>query len=117
QVTMTFTPETGYHWLLGGAALALCVLIAGALWPPRRRRAHGPAPRHLRSAAPGGPATSVAPGPFGGTVPFSATGSPGTGESPGTTGSSGTIGSTGSTLPSGSTGSTSSTGPSGSTGS
>jgi arabinofuranan 3-O-arabinosyltransferase len=52
-VVMTFTPVTGYHWLLGGAALALCVLIAGALWPPRRRRA--------RAAALGAPGSSGGP--------------------------------------------------------
>ena len=34
-VVMRFTPESGYHWLLLGAALALCLLIAAALWPSR----------------------------------------------------------------------------------
>jgi hypothetical protein len=34
---MAFTPVAGYHWLLAGAALALCVLIVTAAWPSRRR--------------------------------------------------------------------------------
>ncbi|HYX59542.1 MAG TPA: alpha-(1-_3)-arabinofuranosyltransferase family protein, partial [Streptosporangiaceae bacterium] len=35
-VVMTFTPAGGYHWLLAGSVLALCVLITAAAWPPRR---------------------------------------------------------------------------------
>jgi hypothetical protein len=34
---MTFTPATGYRWLLAGSALAICVLIAAAAWRSRRR--------------------------------------------------------------------------------
>ena len=34
---MTFAPATGYRWLLAASALAICVLIAAAVWPPRRR--------------------------------------------------------------------------------
>jgi arabinofuranan 3-O-arabinosyltransferase len=37
QVAMTFTPATGYRWLLAGSALAICVLIAAAAWRSRRR--------------------------------------------------------------------------------
>ena len=37
QVAMTFAPATGYRWLLAGSALAICVLIAAAVWPSRRR--------------------------------------------------------------------------------
>ena len=48
-VVMSFTPESGYHWLLGGAALALCVLIAGAAWPSR-----GGPRRGCAEAGPGG---------------------------------------------------------------
>jgi arabinofuranan 3-O-arabinosyltransferase len=51
-VVMTFTPAAGYHWLLAGSVLALCVLIAAAAWPPRR------GPRDL--AATGGPAAGRA---------------------------------------------------------
>jgi arabinofuranan 3-O-arabinosyltransferase len=53
-VVMTFTPAGGYHWLLAGSALALCVLIAAAAWPPRRRP---------RGPASGGPAAGLA-GPW-----------------------------------------------------
>jgi arabinofuranan 3-O-arabinosyltransferase len=56
-VIMSFTPESGYHWLLGGAALALCLLIAGALWPPRGGRRRVPlmaAPEPAASAGSGG---------------------------------------------------------------
>ena len=42
-VALTFTPTTGYHWLLGASVLALCALIAAAAWPSRRRRASGAA--------------------------------------------------------------------------
>jgi arabinofuranan 3-O-arabinosyltransferase len=42
-VALTFTPTTGYHWLLGASVLALCVLIAAAVWPSRRRRPRGAA--------------------------------------------------------------------------
>ncbi len=52
-VVMTFNPAAGYHWLLAGSVLALCVLITAAVWPPRR------GPRGL--AASGG----VAAGPAG----------------------------------------------------
>jgi len=51
-VVMTFAPAAGYHWLLAGSVLALCVLIAAAAWPPRR------GPRDL--AAPGRPAAGRA---------------------------------------------------------
>jgi arabinofuranan 3-O-arabinosyltransferase len=60
-VVMTFTPVTGYHWLLGGAALALCVLIAGALWPSRRGRVRAAAARRPRGAAFGDPGSSGSP--------------------------------------------------------
>jgi arabinofuranan 3-O-arabinosyltransferase len=109
KVVMTFTPETGYHWLLGGAALALCVLIAGALWPPRRRRARTPAPRHLRSVAPG---ESAAPGERttpGGTATFGRTGSPGDAapfNAPGSLGGTGSPGDPGSPGGTGSSGGT-----------
>jgi hypothetical protein len=64
---MSFTPAGGYHWLLAGAVLAVCVLIAAAAWPPRfrpRRLRFRPRrfrPRRLRfrpprlAADPGGP--------------------------------------------------------------
>jgi arabinofuranan 3-O-arabinosyltransferase len=35
-VVMTFIPAAGYHWLLTGSVLALCVLITAAAWPSRR---------------------------------------------------------------------------------
>jgi arabinofuranan 3-O-arabinosyltransferase len=66
-VVMTFIPVTGYHWLLGGAALALCVLIAGALWPSRRGRVRAAAARRPRGAALGDPRSSGGPGSSGGT--------------------------------------------------
>ena len=37
HVALTFTPATGYRWLLAGSAVAICVLIAAAAWPSRRR--------------------------------------------------------------------------------
>ena len=56
-VVMTFTPAGGYHWLLAGSVLALCVLIAAAAWPPRR----GPRDR-AASAGAGGRACRVLAG-------------------------------------------------------
>jgi arabinofuranan 3-O-arabinosyltransferase len=51
-VVMSFTPVTGYHWLLLGSVLAACVLIAAAAWPSRRRpRRHAaPPPRGSEAA-------------------------------------------------------------------
>ncbi len=60
-VVMTFSPVTGYHWMLGAAALALCALIAGAAWPSRRRRAPGAAAPRLRAAAFDGPGAHGGP--------------------------------------------------------
>ncbi len=37
-VVMSFSPVTGYHWLLLGSVLAVCALIAAAAWPWRRPR-------------------------------------------------------------------------------
>jgi arabinofuranan 3-O-arabinosyltransferase len=50
-VVMRFTPESGYHWLLLGAALALCLLIAAALWPSRGGPRRGPLRRSRRGGA------------------------------------------------------------------
>jgi arabinofuranan 3-O-arabinosyltransferase len=53
-VVMSFTPVTGYHWLLLGSVLAVCVLIAAAAWPSRRRprrRAAAPESRGSGGAA------------------------------------------------------------------
>jgi arabinofuranan 3-O-arabinosyltransferase len=61
RVAMTFTPATGYRWLLAGSALAICVLIAAAAWPSRRRRSLRPYPATAGPAEPG--ATEIAPGP------------------------------------------------------
>ena len=69
RVVMSFTPATGYRWLLAGSALAICLLIAVAAWPSRRR---SPLPPPLRpspaSAGLIGPAaTEISPslGPLG----------------------------------------------------
>ena len=51
---MTFTPATGYQWLLAGSALAICVLIAAAAWPSRRRPRLRPYPAAAGLAGPGG---------------------------------------------------------------
>jgi arabinofuranan 3-O-arabinosyltransferase len=51
-VVMTFSPAAGYHWLLAGSVLALCVLITAAAWPPRR----GPRGRAASAGAAAGPA-------------------------------------------------------------
>ena len=59
-VVMTFTPVTGYHWLLGGAVLALCVLIAAALWPSRRSAPRASARTGPPAARP--PGWSATPG-------------------------------------------------------
>jgi arabinofuranan 3-O-arabinosyltransferase len=63
HVALTFTPATGYRWLLAGSAVAICVLIAAAAWPSRRCP-------HLRmrpaAAGPGGLArTGPGLGPVG----------------------------------------------------
>ena len=62
---MTFTPATGYHRLLAGSVLAVCVLIAAAAWPPRRgsRRTRG---MRRPAADAGGPAAGAgSAGPVG----------------------------------------------------
>jgi arabinofuranan 3-O-arabinosyltransferase len=51
-VVMTFSPATGYHWLLAGSVFALCVLITAAAWPPRRE----PRGRATSAGAVAGPA-------------------------------------------------------------
>jgi len=54
-VVMSFTPVTGYHWLLLGSALAACALIAAAAWGWARRRPGGrPGPRPRGSGRPEG---------------------------------------------------------------
>ena len=61
RIVMTFTPATGYRWLLVASAVAICVLIAAAAWPPRRRS-------RLAAAGRAGPAAneiSSAPGLLG----------------------------------------------------
>jgi arabinofuranan 3-O-arabinosyltransferase len=62
-VTMTFTPVTGYHWLLIGSVLAVCVLIAAAAWPRRRRRDAG---RRRSADGPDAGARKSADGPDAG---------------------------------------------------
>jgi arabinofuranan 3-O-arabinosyltransferase len=59
RVVMAFPPTTGYRWLLAGSALAVCVLIAAAAWPSRRR------PRPAAGGLVGPAATESGPGPFG----------------------------------------------------
>ncbi len=60
RVVMTFAPATGYRWLLAGSALAVCVLIAAAAWPSRRRPSLRPRPA---AAGLAGPApTEISPG-------------------------------------------------------
>ena len=57
RIVMTFTPATGYRWLLVASAVAICVLIAAAAWPSRRRS-------RLAAAGRAGPAaTGISPGP------------------------------------------------------
>ena len=67
-VILRFTPESGYHWLLLGAALALCLLITVALWLPRGPR-RGPLRRSrrrdVRRMAPVAPAGSSGAGSGG----------------------------------------------------
>ena len=58
---MTFTPATGYQWLLAGSALAICVLIAAAAWPSRRR----PRPAAAGLDGPAPAETSPSRGPLG----------------------------------------------------
>jgi arabinofuranan 3-O-arabinosyltransferase len=53
-VVMTFTPVTGYRWLLGVAALAVCLLAAAAAWPTRRRVAWGHPADKAQSVGPVG---------------------------------------------------------------
>ena len=62
-VALSFTPATGYHWLLGASVLALCVLIAAAVWPSRR-----PGPRGV-GAWPADRRRSVSPPPGTGWPP------------------------------------------------
>ena len=64
-VVMSFTPESGYHWLLGGAALALCVLIAGAAWPSRGGPRRRPLRRPRGAAGRRGPGAAAEAGPGG----------------------------------------------------
>ena len=56
HIAMTFTPTSGYHWVLAGSALAVCLLIAMAAWPGRRRPPFRPP---VQAVAPVGPATSA----------------------------------------------------------
>jgi arabinofuranan 3-O-arabinosyltransferase len=62
RVIMRFTPASGYHWLLIGSALAVCVLIAAAAWPARRRARRG---GHHPAADAGGPGAGSRPGAAG----------------------------------------------------
>ena len=72
-VVMAFTPVGGYHWLLIGAALALCALIAAAAWPagwpsrpgPRQRRRADAPDAPVAEAGTAGSAGSLAAGPAG----------------------------------------------------
>ena len=65
RVVMTFGPATGYRWLLAGSALAICVLIAAAVWPSRRRSRLRP--RHAAADLAGPAPTEISPslGPLG----------------------------------------------------
>lgn len=56
---MTFAPATGYRWLLAGSALAICVLIAAAVWPSRRRPSLRP--RHAAADLTGPALTEMSP--------------------------------------------------------
>jgi arabinofuranan 3-O-arabinosyltransferase len=38
-VVMTFAPAGGYHGVLIGSAIAVCLLLAAVVWPRRRRKA------------------------------------------------------------------------------
>jgi len=74
-VVMTFVPAAGYHWLLAGSVLALCVLITAAAWPPRRgprglAASDGPAagPSEAGPAGPAGYWLAPGVGPGVGTV-------------------------------------------------
>jgi arabinofuranan 3-O-arabinosyltransferase len=62
---MTFTPATGYHWLLAGSVLAACVLIVIAIRPARRgpRRTRGA--RRGAAGARGPAAEAGSAGPAG----------------------------------------------------
>ena len=57
---MTFGPATGYRWLLAASALAICVLIAAAAWPSRRRSRLRP--RHAVADLAGSAPTEISPG-------------------------------------------------------
>ena len=65
RVVMAFTPATGYRWLLAGSALAICVLIAAAAWPSRRRSHLRLSPAAAGMAGPAGGGTSPSLGPLG----------------------------------------------------
>ena len=56
HIVMTFTPTRGYHSVLGGSALAVCVLIALAAWPGRRRP---PVQPRAQEVGPGTPPTGA----------------------------------------------------------
>lgn len=62
HVVMSFAPVSGYHWVLGGSVLAVCLLIAMAVWPGRRRP---PVQPSGQAAGAGGP-PSEADGPASG---------------------------------------------------
>jgi arabinofuranan 3-O-arabinosyltransferase len=65
QVIMTFTPVTGYRWLLAGSVLAICVLIAAAAWPSRRRPRLRPLPADAGLVGPAPAQISPSLGPLG----------------------------------------------------
>jgi arabinofuranan 3-O-arabinosyltransferase len=62
---MTFTPATGYHRLLAGSVLAVCVLIVAAAWPPRRGRRRTRGMRQFAASAGGPAAEAGSAGPVG----------------------------------------------------
>lgn len=67
HVALTFTPATGYRWLLAGSAGAICMLIAAAAWPSRRRPQlrMRPAAADPAAAGPGLARTGPGLGPVG----------------------------------------------------
>jgi arabinofuranan 3-O-arabinosyltransferase len=53
-VVMSFSPVTGYHWLLLASAGVFCLLIAAAAWPSRRRSRRPLAPQSQGSGGTAG---------------------------------------------------------------